>query len=44
MKKGLLAILFLLSSNTSAFALSVSHEFIVRLGVFDASRTEFSYT
>ena len=44
MKKGLLALLFLFSSSTYASALSVNHDFIVRLGVFDASRTSFKYT
>jgi len=44
MKKGLLTLLFFISYAASAAALSVTHEFIVHLGLFDASRTNFSYT
>jgi len=44
MKKGLLTLLFVIFNNASAMALSVSHDFAVHLGVFDASKTNFNYT
>ena len=44
MKKNLLIMLFLLALAPAAQAMTVTHDFAVRLGVFDASRTRFSYS
>ncbi len=44
MKKNLLIMLFLLAVAPAAQAMTVTHDFAVRLGVFDASRTRFSYS
>ena len=44
MKKGLLILLFTIFNTYSVQALSVNHNFAVRLGVFDASQTQFTYT
>ena len=43
MKKRLLTLLFIIFNTPFVHALSVDHDFAVRLGVFDASHTQFNY-